>query len=542
MEEEHMAENKFRACVNELQDHDLFVLHREVMEALYNRGHVARPQTLDEMQGVMHNHQSMIPLPSENVPSSPTLQGSNRPSFQLSLYSSETASLETHATNQSNSRSVFRSDYVEHNVTSHVTSPDKAQLNEEQPATANNTIPSPQPVSADASKPFFCTFCAELGTHSPFGTKYDWIRHEQNFHQTGCEWHCRFEGCLEVFERKQDAKRHVRKEHVNRGQVVPEPPYREISLQQTQLFACGFKHCGKISATWKDRCNHVSECMREKGAEWSYTRKIRALLKHQNISRTWKIVKAHWCHELGIDASALEWDPKRTRFLRQQLECLSFDAAGLKPLLENLFRLGHPQNKGFSRYPLTATPPSFYPASSHHFNSVSPALGHPTMSYDSQRVLQDQQYVHKFYGTSALINASQHRDSMMIDAPSIASFDFASLQPDEEAPPPEEDLIGVNELLLTGVSGYAANPTPPLPDQCVNDSFDSPPKSPKPSPARRLMRRSRTVFSSKRSQDFRTPADPTLTQHPQQPTTSQSNSAVPNPFPYSADVSYNFPS
>jgi hypothetical protein len=120
-------------------------------------------------------------------------------------------------------------------------------------------------------------------------------------------------GCMAVLTRERDYKVHCEKTHSLR-----QPPRtQKISLKDKHVFACGFDDCRTLNNNWKDRCDHVAQCMKKGTGQWDYSRKIRNLLRHEAISPTWKLVRDFWCRSSGIHASALKWDPKLTKYLRQ---------------------------------------------------------------------------------------------------------------------------------------------------------------------------------------------------------------------------------
>ncbi|KAF2748825.1 hypothetical protein M011DRAFT_476198 [Sporormia fimetaria CBS 119925] len=193
---------------------------------------------------------------------------------------------------------------------------------------------------------FFCTYCYELGARRvpTFRQKSDWKRHEKSFHETGLEWPCQLNGCVEVFTRVRDLVAHCQSRH---GRAPHRDEIVEMPVPPKCVFACGFVNCRNLSASWETRCDHVAMHMRNEHAnssDWRYNRKLLNLLKHCDINPTWRKVKAHWCISRGLeslDTSQLAWDCKETRTMLQQLECHTF-GENLEAFLFEVLWLGSP--------------------------------------------------------------------------------------------------------------------------------------------------------------------------------------------------------
>ncbi|KAF2188712.1 hypothetical protein K469DRAFT_684708 [Zopfia rhizophila CBS 207.26] len=339
-------------------------------------------------------------------------------------------------------------------------------------------------------KQFFCTFCYELDI-------------ARNFHETGEEWHCRAQSCADVFSRESDFKKHCDKQHPEKGY-----PHEKISVPENRAYACGFKGCRKITYNWKDRCNHVARCMLE-GGEWSYSWKMRNLLRQDVVSGTWKKVRSNWGQRLDIDPSALEWHPKTSRNLRQQLECNSF-GLDLENLLERLFKLGHPHynvhcSDGF---PVPSSrSASDYPSSG--TGTLDPVAFEQDNSFIAAPSFFDQPPVSSsfedidFNLDAESVNPSEKRYSVaMTDVePPAATNTDPSLPALDHAP---SDLMTWQEFALS-------NTTPPLPETCPEGTGEVAQDGQKTSPRRNLVRKSKSWLTCKKSQQLQ---QPIVTNHP----------------------------
>jgi len=169
-------------------------------------------------------------------------------------------------------------------------------------------------------KPFFCTYCAELGLTTTFGRKRDWKVHELEFHNAGREWPCC--ACSSVFDRFKDFDKHFKNAHpeTNRPAIAD----FGVQLQPKQVFACGFSGCRELLTSLNDRFQHVAHHMEKRDAkrnQWHYSIVILNLLRQPGIKREWKtFLDQH----SGTENLVFSWNPRSSRKLRQKLECQDF--------------------------------------------------------------------------------------------------------------------------------------------------------------------------------------------------------------------------
>ncbi|KAF2877596.1 hypothetical protein BDV95DRAFT_664260 [Massariosphaeria phaeospora] len=363
--------------------------------------------------------------------------------------------------------------------------------------------------SGSSERLFHCTFCTEDGKIKTCKTKQDWKRHEQDFHDTGNEWHCRHAGCSEVFTRHQDFRKHCDKSHQRQGQ------FRNTKvevIQQQRVYACGVESCRAFLHSWKERCDHVARCTQDHVSEWNYNRIIRNLLRHPLVSPTWKLVHARWCPLLGVDVSDLNWDPRTTHNIREQLECHSF-GTGLETLLEGLVRVGHPLHNVSSQFPIQMVPshPPQVPlqGSIPMMNDQLPHLSYGESQSSvfifgerQRRAIDDPTQANK-----VTMDPTGHRNSIvMADAPPFNGPEAQDSGTSCTIGSRDQKLMSWQDFLYSPT--YSTNTTPRL----IESSNDGQP-SLRSRGSRGLMRKSKEFFANKRSQH----SQPIVLDHPDVP-------------------------
>jgi serine/threonine protein kinase len=196
------------------------------------------------------------------------------------------------------------------------------------------------PPNGQTKSRYFCTYCYEHGIVILMNTKQDWKRHQLDNHYTGIEWRCPETGCLEVFYQKRLFRRHQSKDHLESGALWLN--YRDTSIQQARIYACGFTACERLSATWRLHCDHISNHMMMGDTEWSYDWSIHNLLNQETVLDTWKKLSIELELQLDIGQSQLKWNPQNTAFMKQRLESQDFGSR-LEDFLRELFFAGLPR-------------------------------------------------------------------------------------------------------------------------------------------------------------------------------------------------------
>ncbi|KAF2264107.1 hypothetical protein CC78DRAFT_617137 [Lojkania enalia] len=316
---------------------------------------------------------------------------------------------------------------------------------------------------------FHCPLCLELDVRVSFNAKHDSKRHLHNFHEAKFEWFC--SSCSEFFDRDRDFRKHFRKCH--HGQLLPQN--NRHSVPDKCVYACGFTDCRWITYNFKDWWDHVARCMKEKPVkEWSYTWRMRNLLRHPRIAPTWKHIRSHWCESRGIDTSKLQWDPKITRSIRQQLESHVFEST-LEELLEKLLVLGLRNSN--PRLDSVFLPDQKQPTStsSAGYQPTPPAAEYFPFTQDTfpQHDQGRMQFFDKSYSTTTLPPENMsygRRNVLMTDVPSPSSIDPNTSQAGNSAPL-DQDNISWQNFLYTDT--YSTNTTRPLPDEPNNSTAGS---------------------------------------------------------------------
>jgi hypothetical protein len=242
--------------------------------------------------------------------------------------------------------------------------------------------------------------------------------------------------------------------------------------------------------------------MRAGNGDWTYTWRILNLLQQPEVYPTWKIIKSHWCKRIGLDTSNLNWDPKTSRIMVQQLECHTFDA-NLESFLERLLKLGHPYYRVSQNFrerhselkplPHLPTEPSSNFEATQQSNMTSYAdQRHPGFDNAGNSI-----------GEHTM--EEQKRQSVtMVDAPALSTgnteFPFLGF---------ENHGLTFNDMLHT--IPYSTNITPPL-SVTTSQPFENPgAETTRPSQRLNLVRRSKEWLTQKKSQQFQTRI---ITDHP----------------------------
>ncbi|KAF2443171.1 hypothetical protein P171DRAFT_445668 [Karstenula rhodostoma CBS 690.94] len=363
--------------------------------------------------------------------------------------------------------------------------------------TLHKLLDEPKVVES-ASKQFFCTFCFELGPWKTFGTKQDWKRHEEDYHEgTGLQWICQVTGCSQVFSRGIEFRNHLKKGH--EGKKYPRD-CKEVR-QIPRMYACGFENCRGLNTTWKHHCDHVATHMAEGDTTWTYSRTIRNLLKHRNLSAHWKQTYTTMCPQLRIVQSDLTWDIQATRSMRDRLETHEFEVH-LEDFLLNLFYRGLPPAKpdtlmdhtlasGLTSSSLYTAPPSIPPIlpSSMDFGLDPSFVCHSTCQTGTGLPSNDMS-----------VPALNNRNSvLMADAPHLdgsSTFDRTpSNDPFKEVPHMATELISLGGFITETIPTYDTSSSGAQEQTNVQDSTKS--HSP-----RALVSKSREWLASKKSQHF----------------------------------------
>jgi hypothetical protein len=312
------------------------------------------------------------------------------------------------------------------------------------------------PANAHVQMRHFCVYCyEETGKRQFFGTKQDWKRHQEDYHsETGIEWHCKYEGCKNVFDRGLPFKKHLDKHPGN-----PKPKECKDVRQHQRLYACGFgPRCRELNENWKDFINHLSTHMMKGHSDWSYDRTIRALLKQSAVHETWKSM-------FGDRAFQLTWDRSNTCSLKRKLEYRQY-GSNLRGFLNEVFQAGSLQ---YIQSPIAAPlpPPGFplptppAPASSVFPNAPTlPSHSLENVGHGMPLLLSPFQFQNTEQATEEIASVpSAYRNSC-----SMPDFDTTSFYFDDEEVDAAHEVTGREDFTQEPTSDHynATLPLPPL--------------------------------------------------------------------------------
>lgn len=187
-----------------------------------------------------------------------------------------------------------------------------------------------------------CCFCSEYGIGTAFSRRNDLKRHIEVRHHINHLWSCTDPDCAKVFQSLGSYRSHLKIcEHKTRVKISQSPL---ATLCPQTVFACGYDNCTEvfeasdemgIAAALKDYTCHIVDHLRywEMSRSWSYTTKIRNLLRQRDLANVWPPPGL-----TSEEALELNWDPQSGAALQKQLETRHFgDPAAL---VKNAIALG----------------------------------------------------------------------------------------------------------------------------------------------------------------------------------------------------------
>ncbi|KAK4115928.1 hypothetical protein N656DRAFT_775926 [Canariomyces notabilis] len=171
-----------------------------------------------------------------------------------------------------------------------------------------------------------CPFCSEANMSKSFSRKTDLKRHLEDYHGTNAQWLCLENGCGMSFDWEAARKSHVKQAHSN---MRYSPKEAFIQLCPQLVFACGFTTCTRVfeatsaqdaGQVAKDYFRHVINHFNDKASDrtWSYSTRIRNLLRQNGVELYWKGRKRKRDGKEGH--KTLEWQPHTSGVLRVMLE------------------------------------------------------------------------------------------------------------------------------------------------------------------------------------------------------------------------------
>jgi hypothetical protein len=193
--------------------------------------------------------------------------------------------------------------------------------------------PNQQQKQNNPSKQYLCPFCGEHQIENGISRESDLVKHFKTYHSTNHLWVCRKGNCGKAFDFHGAYKAHLNDKSHPTEPVAPGSV--RVLLQTQVVFACGFEGCKQVyevdpmefdtTQTLKDYFSHVinhmkrfinrkAPCPWEEAPVWSYSTRIRNLLRQSQVRNAWK--------DIGKDdRKRLQWRVEESTVLCKMLEC-----------------------------------------------------------------------------------------------------------------------------------------------------------------------------------------------------------------------------
>ncbi|PNP41877.1 hypothetical protein TGAMA5MH_06272 [Trichoderma gamsii] len=240
---------------------------------------------------------------------------------------------------------------------------------------------TPSPSSANKTNIYWCTSC-----ETSFKRKYDWKRHEDEFHERWRKYPCPEPGCNRSFWGSNSFNQHHKQCHGCKTCPHAEKVVR--FLRKRKYWACGF--CSALHPARERHVEHVARHF-ESGlgkAEWMHSRVIYGLLHQPLIHNAWDAMVTGKQAEFGGRRPQFSWHPSKTGraqgFLEKEnpgqlqdlLEFFSGDESEAQWIVGIAFDLS---DMAFSNNQ-PSPQPQFAPTS----NAMVPPSGYPQQQADAR--------------------------------------------------------------------------------------------------------------------------------------------------------------
>ncbi|PNP52362.1 hypothetical protein THARTR1_06966 [Trichoderma harzianum] len=240
--------------------------------------------------------------------------------------------------------------------------------------------------SANKTNIYWCTSC-----ETSFKRKYDWKRHEDEFHERWRKYPCPEPGCNRSFWGSNSFNQHHKQCHGCK--TCPHAEKVVKFLRKRKYWACGF--CSALHPARERHVEHVARHF-ESGlgkAEWMHSRVIYGLLHQPLIHGAWDALVTAKQAEFGGRRPQFSWHPSKTGraqgFLEKEnpgqlqdlLEFFSGDEGEAQWIVSIAFDLS---DMAFA----SAQPPAAAPSPQPQF---APNMMAPPSSFPQQQQQQQQQ-------------------------------------------------------------------------------------------------------------------------------------------------------
>ncbi|KAL7813389.1 hypothetical protein V8C26DRAFT_167216 [Trichoderma gracile] len=159
--------------------------------------------------------------------------------------------------------------------------------------------------SANKTNIYWCTSC-----ETSFKRKYDWKRHEDEFHERWRKYPCPEPGCNRSFWGSNSFNQHHKQCHGCK--TCPHAEKVVKFLRKRKYWACGF--CSALHPARERHVEHVARHF-ESGlgkAEWMHSRVIYGLLHQPLIHNAWDALVSTKQAEFGGRRPQFSWHPSKT--------------------------------------------------------------------------------------------------------------------------------------------------------------------------------------------------------------------------------------
>ncbi|PKS12394.1 hypothetical protein jhhlp_000598 [Lomentospora prolificans] len=152
---------------------------------------------------------------------------------------------------------------------------------------------------------YWCTSC-----ETRFKRKYDWKRHEEEFHERWKKYPCPEPGCNRSFWGANTFNQHHKASHGCK--TCPHSEQVVKYLRKRKYWACGF--CAALHPSRERHVEHVArhfEAGKTK-ADWTHSRVIYGLLHQPLIHEAWKDILTEKQGEFAGRQAQFSWNPTKT--------------------------------------------------------------------------------------------------------------------------------------------------------------------------------------------------------------------------------------
>jgi hypothetical protein len=158
---------------------------------------------------------------------------------------------------------------------------------------------------ARGSNYYWCTSC-----ETRFKRKYDWKRHEEEFHERWKKYPCPEPGCNRSFWGANTFNQHHKASHGCKS--CPHSDKVVRYLRKRKYWACGF--CSALHPSRERHVEHVARHF-ESGktkSDWMHSRVVYGLLHQPLIHEAWKSIIVARQGEHGSRQTNFSWHPNKT--------------------------------------------------------------------------------------------------------------------------------------------------------------------------------------------------------------------------------------